>query len=81
MAGKPWYNNGIEEIQVGNTEAIPDGYIKGRKPLTPEQKQIKINKYLDTIGKVSLAYIEICLNNKPLDMLESPQSFSYYNIE
>ena len=36
MAGKPWYNNGTREIQVGNNEVVPDGYTRGRLPLTPE---------------------------------------------
>lgn len=39
MAGKPWYTNGIDEIQLYDTEPIPDGYRKGRKPKTKEQQQ------------------------------------------
>ena len=34
MAGKPWYNNGQIEIQRGINEIIPDGFVRGRLPLT-----------------------------------------------
>lgn len=53
MSGKPWYNNGINEIQVGSDEVIPDGYVRGRKSLTLEQKQLRTNKYLYTINQKS----------------------------
>lgn len=38
MAGKPWYNNGEIERQIGPNEEIPDGFIKGRLPLSNETK-------------------------------------------
>ena len=53
MAGKPWYNNGIKEIQIGNNEIIPNGFVKGRLPLTDEQKKLRTTRYLDTINNKS----------------------------
>ena len=53
MAGKPWYNNGIKEIQIGNNEIIPDGFVRGRLPLTDEQKKLRTTRYLDTINNKS----------------------------
>ena len=46
MAGKPWYNNGENEIQidVNKGEIIPDGYVRGRKPRTQQEKEISFNK-------------------------------------
>lgn len=46
MAGKPWYNNGKIEIQIGANEKIPDGFVRGRKPLTQEERQSRTNKML-----------------------------------
>lgn len=47
MAGKPWYTSGIAEIQVDITkgEVIPEGYRRGRKPLTTSQKEVRTQKY------------------------------------
>lgn len=53
MAGKPWYNNGIKEIQIGPNEVIPDGYVRGRLPLTQQQKQQRTNKFLATMNQKS----------------------------
>lgn len=53
MSGKPWYNNGIKEIQIGNNEIIPDGFVRGRLPLTDEQKKLRTTRYLDTINNKS----------------------------
>ena len=39
MAGKPWYNNGEIEIQKGSWEEIPDGFVRGRLPLSDERKE------------------------------------------
>ena len=39
MAGKPWYNNGEIEIQRGSWEEIPDGFVRGRLPLSDERKE------------------------------------------
>lgn len=39
MAGKPWYNNGIIEIQRKIDEEIPDGFVKGRLPVSAEIKE------------------------------------------
>lgn len=49
MAGKPWYNNGIQEIQIGYDEEIPDGYIRGRLPRTAEQREISLTKFRNTL--------------------------------
>ena len=38
MAGKPWYNNGIKEIQVGNNEVVPDGFVRGRLKWSQERR-------------------------------------------
>lgn len=44
MAGKPWYNNGKIEIQRGQSEEIPDGFVRGRLPLSTETKnKLKIS--------------------------------------
>lgn len=39
MAGKPWYNNGDIEIQKGSWEEIPDGFVRGRLPLSDEKRK------------------------------------------
>lgn len=39
MAGKPWYNNGDMEIQKGSWEEIPDGFVRGRLPLSDEKRK------------------------------------------
>lgn len=48
MAGKPWYNNGVIEIQKGSDEIIPDGFVRGRLPVSDlaryNQHQAYINK-------------------------------------
>ena len=51
--GKPWYNNGEVEIQVGKDEVIPDGFNRGRLKLTPEQKEQRIQKFLQTMSNKS----------------------------
>ena len=38
MAGKPWYNNGIKEIQIGPNEIVPDGFTRGRLKWSQERK-------------------------------------------
>lgn len=44
MAGKPWYNNGEIEIQKWPNEEIPDGFVRGRLPLSAETKnKLKIS--------------------------------------
>ena len=53
MAGKPWYTNGIDEIQLYDTEPIPNGYHKGRRPKTKEQQQEIIKKYQNTMKSKS----------------------------
>lgn len=47
MAGKPWYNNSVVEIQRGYNEEIPDGFIKGRLPKSNEAR-IKLSKSLNS---------------------------------
>lgn len=45
MAGKPWYTNGYIEIQLNpDIESIPNGFYKGRKPLSDEQKYLRLQK-------------------------------------
>lgn len=58
MAGKPWYNNGIKEIQLYDFEVIPEGYMKGRLPKTKvaidnwkKSYNSKTKKEKDTINK------------------------------
>lgn len=61
MAGKPWYNNGIKEIQVDITkgEQIPKGYVRGRKPLTTEQIENRSAKIQHTIQNKSPSQKEL----------------------
>lgn len=63
MAGKPWYNNGIKEIQIGKNEIIPNGFVRGRLPLTDERKKLRTIKYLDTINNKSQEEKDL-INNK-----------------
>lgn len=40
MAGKPWFTNGVVEIQRNpKIEQIPEGFVRGRLPLTEEHKR------------------------------------------
>ena len=34
-----WYNNGVKEIQVHKDVVPPDGYIRGRIPVSEESKK------------------------------------------
>ena len=67
MAGKPWYNNGEVEIQRGQNEYIPDGFIRGRLPpkedtvlkwkqslanRTEQEKELSNQKRSDTLKQV-----------------------------
>ena len=51
MVGKPWYNNGEKEIQIGINEIIPDGYIRGRLKLSPQQRQHATDMYRQSLSK------------------------------
>ena len=55
MAGKPWYNNGKNEIQidVNKGEIIPAGYVRGRRPRTQQEKEIALNKSRQTYSNKS----------------------------
>ena len=48
MAGKPWYNNGEIEIQRGANEEVPDGFIRGRLPVSDSARY---NQHLAQINK------------------------------
>lgn len=52
MAGKPWYNNGEIEIQVGQNEIIPDGFTRGRLKWSQERKDNWKGKNNPNFGKV-----------------------------
>jgi len=39
MPGKPWYNNGIIEIQCGDSDIIPDGFSRGRLPVSDDTRR------------------------------------------
>lgn len=44
IKNKKWYNNGITQIRIDSSkEKIPEGFIKGRLPMTEEQR-LKIKK-------------------------------------
>ena len=51
MAGKPWYNNGIKEIQVGTNEPVPDGFVRGRLKWTPERRDSLTGEGNPNFGK------------------------------
>lgn len=71
MAGKPWYNNGTTEIQidVNKGEIIPDGYVRGRKPRTQQEKEISSNKMRQTFLNKSQDEINL-INQKRSDSLK-----------
>ena len=50
MAGKPWYNNGEIEIQVGNGEIVPDGFVRGRLPWSQESREKASKSHMGHAG-------------------------------
>lgn len=70
MAGKPWYTNGIDEIQRGINDEIPDGYYPGRKPRTQQEKEISLNKLRNTLSKKTVDEIN-AINQKRSNSLKT----------
>lgn len=72
MAGKPWYNNGKNEIQidVNKGEIIPDGYVRGRKPRTQQEKELTSNKRKQTFANKSQEE-KYLINKKRSDSLKN----------
>lgn len=51
MAGKPWYNNGIIEIQCNvNKEQLPEGFVRGRLP-TKQSTKDKLSNYRKSLNE------------------------------
>ena len=71
MAGKPWYNNGENEIQidVNKGEIIPDGYVRGRRPRTQQENEISFNKRRQNYLNKSQYEIDL-INQKRSDSLK-----------
>lgn len=72
MAGKPWYTNGIVEIQISveKGEIVPDGFYRGRKPISQEENELRLLKYRE---KMSLK------TQEELDEINSKRSLSLHN--
>ena len=66
MAGKPWYTNGIDEIQVNTLkgEIIPDGYYKGRRPRTARERATANQKLKQTLSNRTQSDIERTRNKR-----------------
>lgn len=39
MSNSSWYTNGVQELKVRNEDAPPEGFYKGRKPVTEETRK------------------------------------------
>lgn len=68
MSNRSWYTNGIDELQVFNGEVPPEGFYKGRKPITEEtRKKISASQkghpiYRKTTNKGMIYSEQACKN-------------------
>lgn len=70
MAGKPWFNNGIIEIQCNpEKEELPKGFERGRLPLKQESKD-KLKIYHQSLSKED----KEAINKRRSDTLKNYQN-------
>lgn len=77
-----WYNNGEHQIQLKCTDIIPDGYVRGRLPMTIECKE-KLSKSHqglkrspETQNKINYT-LKLNRKNNKFDSIQEKQIYEY----
>jgi hypothetical protein len=43
VKGRKWYNNGLENLYLGESDVVPDGFVPGMKPYNRKRNGTKSN--------------------------------------
>ena len=71
MSAKRWYNNGEVNICINESDTIPEGFVPGRKKMSPEKRKAMLIKR----GKTNLERYGV-ENTFQLDKVKNGR---YYN--